>query len=254
MSDRQINAVLFDLGDTLLNFGKFRVFPVFHQGARASYDFLKSLGQPTGNFEIYLWRNLLNLRVRRLLGSLTGRDLDVLKLFKRVGENRGFKLSHEQWLEFTWLWYEPLSRLARIEPDIKKTLVSLRDSGLKLGIVSNTFVASQSLDKHLQQFGILEMFPVRLYSYQFAFRKPDKRIFDAACRQMECRPQNTIFVGDRVDVDIKPAIEMGMYGALKDAYTNAGKVTPTGASRIQNISELPGLIAEINRDGLVIRD
>jgi HAD superfamily hydrolase (TIGR01549 family) len=246
MSDQRIRAVLFDLGETLLNFGKFKTYPLVHQGARTSYDFLKSQGRPVGSFQMYFWRNLVSLRLRRLLSSITGRDFDVLALFERVGGKRGITLTRDQWLHFAWLWYEPLSKLARVEPDIKQTLTALRDAGLKLGILSNTFVTSDSLDRQLEQFGLLDLLPVRLYSYQFAFRKPDPRIFDAACRQMDCPPQNTLFVGDRIDADIRPALKMGMHAALKEAYTNAGKTVPDGASRIKTIAELPELIERIN--------
>ena len=246
MSDRKIRAVLFDLGDTLLNFGKFKTFPLVRRGARASYDYLQSQGQPIGNFHIYLWRNLVSLRLRRLASSITRRDFNVLSLFERVGRKRRISLSPDQWLHFAWLWYEPLSRLARVEPDTKQTLSALKDAGLKLGILSNTFVTSDSLDRQLRQFGLLDLLPVRLYSYQFPFRKPDLRIFDAACRQMDCPPQNTLFVGDRIDADIIPALKMGMHAALKEAYTNAGKTAPDGASRIRNIAEIPALVEQIN--------
>jgi len=51
----EIRAVLFDLGETLLNFGRFSATRVFRQGARLSYEFLKNCGQPVGNFEYYCW-------------------------------------------------------------------------------------------------------------------------------------------------------------------------------------------------------
>jgi len=53
-------------------------------------------------------------------------------------------------------------------------------------------------------------------------------------------------VGDRINKDIKPAIKSGMHTVLKDAYTNAGKKMPKGAWKISRLSELPGLINQIN--------
>ncbi len=56
MPDKKIKALLFDLGDTLLDFGKINPGEIFRQGARLSYDFLKSRGQPVGNYKYYcLW-------------------------------------------------------------------------------------------------------------------------------------------------------------------------------------------------------
>jgi len=55
-----------------------------------------------------------------------------------------------------------------------------------------------------------------------------------------------LYVGDRIDKDIRPAIRSGMQAVLKTAYTNAGKKIPKGAWKINQLSELPGLIEKIN--------
>lgn len=246
MHNTQIKAVLFDLGETLLDFGRIKPAEVFAAGARSSYDYLRSLNQPVGGFKSYFWRNLVNLRMQRWISCFKRRDFDALALLKRVGTKKGLRLSVEQWQYLAWLWYEPLSRIGRTEPETKETLVALKEHGLKLGIVSNTFVHGTSLEKHLEQLGILDFFTVRLYSYEFPFRKPDIRIFRMAAQRIGQAPQNILYVGDRIDKDIKPAIRSGMSAVLKAAYTNSGKKLPSGVTRITRISELPSLIEKIN--------
>jgi len=246
MPDKQIKAVLFDLGETLLNFGKFNSAELFRQGARLSYDFLKSCSQPVGDFQSYYWRCLINLRLRQLLSNITGKDFDVLSLFKKIGIKKGIRLDEEQWRHFAWLWYEPLGKVAQIEPKTKETLTALKERGFKLGIVSNTFVHNSSLEKHLEQLSILNFFDVRLYSYEFNFRKPDARIFKAAAERIGEQLYNILFVGDRIDKDIKPALKAGMSAVLKTAYTNIGKKLPKGVWKINQLCELPGVIEEIN--------
>ena len=250
MPDKKIKAVLFDLGETLLNFGKVNVTPLFRQGARLSYDFLKSLGQPVGNFEWYFWQNLVRVRIWHWLSSIMRRDFDALELLRKVGTKKGARLSPEQWQHLAWLWYEPLSKLARTEPGTKETLTELKESGLKLGIVSNTFISSYSLEKHLSQLGLLDLFAVRVYSHEFDFRKPDLRIFRAAAERIGEVMENIMYVGDSIYRDIRPAVKTGMYAVVKDAYTNAGKKLPEGASRIHQLSELPGLIERINIEAM----
>jgi HAD superfamily hydrolase (TIGR01549 family) len=246
VKETQIKAVLFDLGETLLNFGRVRTTKVFQQSARLTYDYLIQNGQKAGNFWWYFIRNLVAIHARTLWGDVTGRDFDALSLLKRFGIRRGYELSEEQWKEVGWLWYEPLGRLAKVEPDIKETLTALGGMGLKLGIISNTFVSAGSLDRNLAQLGILDFFPYRLYSYQFEFRKPDMRIFQAAADKMGEKQENILFVGDRLDKDIWPALKAGMRAVLKKAYTNIGKNVPTGVMKIERISELPGIIEKIN--------
>ena len=248
MSNKKIKAVLFDLGETLLNFGRVDKSRIYRQGARSTYDFLKSQDQPVGNFRYYYWRNLLLLRIRHWLSCIIGRDFDAMALLKKSNTKRGIKLSDRQWRHLVWLWYEPLSKVGNAEPKTKETLTVLKELGLKLGIVSNTFVNAHSLDKHLQQLGILDFFPVRLYSYEFDFRKPDARIFRAAAERIGEMLENILFVGDQINNDIKAAAKNGMHAVLKAAYTNAGKKTPKGAWKITRISELPELIKKINED------
>ena len=247
MSNR-VKAVLFDLGETLLDFGRVKTTRLFRQGARLSYDFLKSSGQPVGNFEYYCWSNLIALRVRHLISRITKKDINSSALLRHIGTKKGIKLDAEQWRHFAWLWYEPLSKLAKTEPKIKDTLISLKGLGLKLGILSNTFVNAHSLEKHLKQLGLLDFFSVRLYSYEFDFRKPDLRIFKIAAERIGEAAENILYVGDRIDMDIEPALKIGMLPVLKAAYTNAGKTPPNGAWKINRISELPALIKRIDSE------
>ena len=173
-------------------------------------------------------------------------DFNSTALLRSLGKRKGVTLDGDQWRHFAWLWYEPLSKIATIEPKIKETLAALEKMGLKLGILSNTFVSDHSLEKHMEQVGILNFFGVRLYSYEFDFRKPDTRIFKIAAERIGEAVENIMYVGDRIDKDIRPALKIGMKPVLKAAYTNAGKSLPQGARKIDLISELPGLIESIN--------
>jgi len=246
MPDKKIKALLFDLGDTLLDFGKLNPGEIFRQGARLSYDFLKSRGQPVGNFKYYCIWNMVALQFRRLISNITRNDFNSLALLRWAGMKKGIQLDGLQWRHFAWLWYEPLCKVATVEPDIKETLTRLKNSGLKLGIVSNTFVSGDSLEKHMEQVGILDFFEPRIYSYEFNFRKPDARIFRLAAERIGEVAENILFVGDRINIDIRPALRNGMQAVMKTAYTNNGKKIPDGAWKINHISELPGLIKKIN--------
>ncbi|MHC4123628.1 MAG: HAD family hydrolase [Planctomycetota bacterium] len=246
MPDKKIKAVYFDFGETLLTFGKVKTCQLLKQSAKLSYDFLKENNQPVGSFCRYRTKSIFSLYTRLWLSNITGNDFDALSLLKRIGQKDGVMLDAQQWQQFAWLWYEPLSKLAKVEPDIQKTLQKLKDMNLKLGVLSNTFVHKTSLEKHLQQLGILDFFDVCLYSYEFAFRKPDPRIFVSAVDMLGVRLPETVFVGDRIDKDIKPALEFGMTAVCKQAYTNKGKKVPKSAHSIKYISELPALIEKMN--------
>jgi len=246
MADGEIKAVLFDLGDTLLEFGNFSTTKAFLEGARATHAFLLEREQPIACFAWYFLRNLVRLRTQYLIADLRHQDFDSLEVLQAVGAKLGVKLSPEDWTQFAWLWYEPLSRRARIEEGLQESLARLTRMGLKLGIVSNTFVNRASLQRQLQLVGLLEFFPVQLYSYEYHVRKPSTELFQIAADKIAERPQNILFVGDRIDNDVLPALASGMRATLKEAYTNRGKKLPPAALKIRRLAELPALIEQIN--------
>ena len=186
----EIKAVLFDLGDTLVNFGKVNTTKLALQGARSSYDYLKHQGQPVGSFVGYFLRYLVRLRIRYFLSEYRGKDFDSLALLEHTGRKEGMTCSRAEWEQVIWHWYEPLSKLAELEGDLNGTLTDLQNMGLKLGIVSNTFVNRASLEKHLEQLGIRDFFSLRLYSYELGLRKPDRRIFEIAAERIAEAPGN----------------------------------------------------------------
>jgi putative hydrolase of the HAD superfamily len=243
---RKIKAVLFDIGETLLEFGEVNKSELFKQGAKSSYEFLKACGQSAGNFQRYSWYCFLLLKLHHFLSNITGNDFNSLALLKKTGEKKGIKLNQQQWEFFAWLWYEPLSKVCTIKSYTSETLAKLKEAGLKLGIVSNTFINSAILEKHLEQLGILNFFEIRVYSYQYRFRKPDPRIFIAAADSIGEKLPNILYVGDRINIDIKPALKLDMYAALKNTHTNRGKRLPAGAWKITHLNELPGLIEKNN--------
>ncbi len=246
MKHDEIKAVLFDLGDTILEFGRVNKIKAFLAGARSTYAFLKDHGQPVSSFPWYFLRNLVRLRTKYVISNLMHKDFDSLYLLQTVGARLGVNFSPQEWEQFAWLWYEPLSRYAKIEEGLAQTLDTLTRMGLKLGIVSNTFVNRTSLQHHLRELGLLDFFPTQLYSYELHVRKPSPVIFQVAADRIGEPPQKILFVGDRIDNDIRPALQCGMRAVLKEAYTNAGRKAPSGTLKICRLAELPALIERIN--------
>ncbi|MHC4553642.1 MAG: HAD family hydrolase [Planctomycetota bacterium] len=245
MSKRRIKAVLFDLGETLLTFGKLDTGKLIADSVRRSYNYLKELNQPVGPFWAYRLTHLWGVRWHVVKSSLTGNDFDSLDLIKNYGIRKGFDLTDAQWDEMAWKWYQPLAEIGHIEPDISESLQKLKDMGLSLGLLSNTFIHASSLERHMAQGGFLDHLPVRMYTYQYPWRKPDVRIFEVGAEKMGVDADKIVYVGDRIDNDVVGAAGAGMLPVMKRAYTNEKKSPPEGVPVIETISQLPNLLAEI---------
>ncbi len=246
MAKQKIQAILFDIGETLLVFGKVDAVVLFKQGGKQAYEFLKKHNQPVKSLRFFLVRHLIVIRLLNLWSNIIKKDFDSSAILRKIAEYNGVELTEPQWRQYAWCWYEPLSKLAQIEPDIKETLEKLKQMGIKLGLLSNTFINAATLERHLEQIGILDCFDVKMYSYQFRYRKPDKRIFLEAAEKIGARPENTLFIGDRLDMDTAGALKAGMFSVLKKAHTNSSKTIPQNIIKIEKLAELPEMIDKIN--------
>lgn len=242
-----IEAVLFDVGQTLLNFGRLRTGSLFAQSAMQSYQWLVKHSQPVGGFTAYRIIHWWGLYWHIAKSFLTGKDFDSLTVLKNYGVKRGYLLSDEQYRELNWVWYEPLSHRAYTESDLITTLETLSAMGLKLGLLSNTFVHKDSLQRHLERVGVLRFFPVQLYTCDYPWRKPDVRIFQQAAKEMGVAAEKTMYVGDRVDNDVVGSSRAAMIPVWKRVAGKQPRL-PQGTLAIDKLSELPALIEKRNSE------
>jgi len=244
---RRINGILFDLGDTLLDFGQVNLLLFFEEGARRAYEYLASLDQPMPKFEKYHRQQLRALRWKYILSRLTKQDFNSLDVIDHLGEWLGHDLTSEQLEELAWRWYEPVSRHTTIEDGLRDTIGILRDQGIKLGIVSNTFIVGAVLDRHLANVDLLDLFPHRVYSCALDFRKPDKRIFQLGLDGLSLPAEEVIFVGDSFRADILGANRMGMVSVLKDPTGKRHHWRIKPDHRVRTIAELLPILKSYNR-------
>lgn len=247
MGRRRIEAVMFDLGETLLKFGRLNRERLFAEAVERSYAYLKEQSQPVGSLWAYRLFYLWGIRWSVFRSWVSGNDFNSLALLKEYGRKRGFTLSEAQWEQLNWLWYRGLAEVGQVTDGTRQTLERLEQMGLKLGMLSNTFIHKSSLERHLREENLLDYLPVRLYTYEYPWRKPDERIFQEAARAVGVDCERIVYVGDRIDNDVLGARKAGMLPVLIKAYTNEDKTIPPDAAYIDSLTELPGLIEKIGR-------
>lgn len=77
----------------------------------------------------------------------------------------------------------------------------------KIGIIANQNLGSE---ERLERLGLLKYIDLVIASAEEGVAKPDLRIFQIALDRANCKPDDAIMVGDRLDNDIIPANKIGM--------------------------------------------
>ena len=96
----------------------------------------------------------------------------------------------------------------------------------KIGIIANQNPGSK---ERLNKLGLLKYIDLVIASAEEGVEKPDLRIFQLALERANCKPEEAVMVGDRIDNDIIPAKKIGMktvwikqgFGGLSEQMTEA---------------------------------
>ena len=99
-------------------------------------------------------------------------------------------------------------------PRVRETLIRLRSSGLKLGIVSDAPRMQAWL--RLAEMNLSEFFDVVVALEDTGRLKPSRLPFRQAIKKLGLKPEEILFVGDSPERDIKGAKAMGMKTALAE--------------------------------------
>ncbi len=94
-----------------------------------------------------------------------------------------------------------------ISPSARNVIKTLKDDGMKMGIISNG-----DCGELLQHLGdVAKLFDDIIISENLEVYKPDHRIFKFALERLKTRPENALFVGDNIKIDIAGANNAGIY-------------------------------------------
>jgi len=240
---RNRRAVLFDFGDTLVHFGHVDKRALFRQACWQTYRMWASRQQRMPDWRRYYAHQWFAIRWAFLKTPVMRRELDAIRYIRRACRKLWLQAPAQFFDELAWAWYQPLARVATLEPNAKRVLDQLTHSGYELALVSNTFVPGFVMDRHLEQLGLLEYFPTRIYSCDVGYRKPHRRIFELALERLSLRADQATFVGDLLDNDIHGATRVGMRAFWLNGNDDETPTLPHDAMRIRSLAELPVAIA-----------
>ncbi|WP_231335101.1 HAD family hydrolase [Actinomadura graeca] len=219
---RPIQAVFFDIGETLINEGEI-------YGRWADW-----LGVPRHTF-------------LTKLGALLATGGDHRDLFEYF--RPGFDLEAEE------------KRRAEVGvpngfgpddlyPDARACLSALRGQGLYVGIAGNQPVEAaaqmEALGLDADVVGISDVWGIR---------KPSQEFFERCAQLADVLPEHVLYVGDRIDNDVRPALEHGMlaaflrrgpWGHVQEGLRDEREALGRCLFVLDDLASLPGLVERHN--------
>lgn len=195
------SAILFDWGGTIAEYiGRDATKAVDHTSAlvvpECAHDVSSGLNHAISTF----WSNPDGARLKDF-------EAIVEKVIIDVG------IAPHEWLvrRYVTEYLAYLSSLIKHDPSARSILSELSQSGVPLGLISNTLWPASWHDWLLERDGLLEFLPVRIYSTAVGVHKPHPKIFEAARHALRVKDPRTIYlVGDRLDQDVQGGHKAGM--------------------------------------------
>lgn len=241
-----MRAVILDLGHTIIDFGP------AEDTLLATYTEVLELLADLAHAELPTTAAMIDGVTRRIFAATNDsylredlEELDILALFDEALQALGFHLDAALIREIAVREHRALASGEVLPTANRDAVRRLKESGLKLGLVSNVTLLPEMMREDMERLGLLEYFDVTVFSSEEMIRKPHPRIYQAALARLEVSPAEAIFVGDRLKEDVRGPKELGLRAVLTTQFRQedpAGAVVPPDAV-IASLSELPDVIA-----------
>lgn len=121
-----------------------------------------------------------------------------------------------------------------LHPDALACLAELRARGLRLGAAGNMYARHEAfLRSHVDFVGSSERWGVE---------KPAAGFFEHIIEEAGVSPAEIVYVGDRVDNDVVPALAAGLGAVHVRRGAHAHVAPPRGVISIRSLDELPAVL------------
>ncbi len=226
-------TVLFDLGNTLVRYYRKEEFvPILEKAIENVHSEL-------------LGRNLLSPRSKTELVELAiaenreANDYSFTPMAERFERIFGVSITEDFNLseKLCSLFLEPIFETAYLYPDTVNALITLRNQGIKLGIISNLPWGSPASmwRLELERLGLAGLVDDIVLCADVGWRKPAPQIFERAMRNLDTPANKCTFVGDDPTWDVRGSEEIGMRPVLIDRENLHQNFATT---RIRSLDEL----------------
>lgn len=202
-------AVVFDLFGTLIdNF-------TATEYERVLWEIADVVGAPPADFA----RAWLAAYVERLDGTFATPEANVAGVCERIG----VRPDPEQVAAAARIRVAYTRRGMSPRPGAVETLAELKARGYRTGLITD---CSAEVPYLWPESPLARYVDVPVFSSAVGMKKPDPRIYRLACRKLEVKPEDCMYVGDGGSRELSGAARVGMHPVMIRApYESATDVT-----------------------------
>ena len=208
--------LLFDYGDTLMYEPGFEPL----NGNKSIYPYIS---ENPYNISLEAFSEyLLTLfdEIRALRGELI--EIHEHTFLRNVLEHFDMKLSVSL-DEAEWIIWNGIAKGAPT-PGAAEMLKSLRDNGIRTGVISNLCWSGSALTRRLRETFPDHSFDFILTSSEYIFRKPDTHIVDMAIHKSGLDKSDIWYCGNDIAVDVMGAYNAGIFPVFYDDRSVPSKI------------------------------
>lgn len=164
-----------------------------------------------------------------------------LKVLDNALRQLGIELDEEEVRELQQVYAWGVLPGVQPFPDAVDVLKTLREAGIRTGLVTNTSSPMWMRDRELEHYGLLDYLDVRITAGDVGHLKPHRRAFEFVLDELGIEPESAVFVGDRLHDDVQGAKAVGMRAVWVKRPRSAQHVNGVKPdATIEKLSELLG--------------
>ncbi len=240
MSHQKVQAVLFDMGGVLVDFGVGGGLPPQQEdwrGRRALLGLLTVARWRGGRWsETDLESQVFNpWRRDHARRMQMGREASWTPHLDRLRRAARSDLDDETFLQ---AWFEPYAEELDSTLEARTVVAGVVERGCKCGLVSNVPLPGSVYRPILERGGLWDLFASHCFSYDLGTRKPSPGMVRKALSDLDVEPERAVMVGDRKNVDVAVGRMAGLRTVWLRSAHDQGPRPDAIIERLADLSEV----------------
>ncbi len=188
-------------------------------------------------------------------GSNSSKHYDIfIRRLNQLDDN--FNLSFSDQFKYiaraVMAYHEEKVNSIKLYSDVQETLETLRNKGIKTAIITDGIPLKQY--EKILRLNLQKIIDLVVISDEIGVKKPNPRLFDYCLKKFKIKGPETLYIGDRIDKDIIPALLNNIHsviihrGGKYDFHTTGIKIPEEikPEYEINRLDEIFEIIDEIN--------